>query len=96
MFQNAHDRKRITMFGGQIVALTDPDPVFAGAGAVHVYGAHDHPFIDPARDVPFRRLVGIYQKNDMKIAIPDMTDDGGKQTRLLDIRSCCRDTVGKP
>lgn len=79
LFHSPHDRQGLAMLGRHIAPLTDPDAVFAGAGPLHLYGALDHSFIDSPRRLAFSRLFGIDQKNNVEIAIPDMTDDGRKQ-----------------
>ena len=83
-------------FLGQIGGFALSDTVFTGACAIH--GNRDivqpsHVFFGPRN---ITRIVGINQKQDMKIAIPHMAQHRRDKTHLHRFRLCGIDTIGQP
>lgn len=82
LFYRTHDADRLAMLGDEEVHFAVTDPVFASARPLHCKGATDHALIQP---VSLDQLVGpirVEHKDEVKIAVPDMSHQGIGYGRL--------------
>ena len=66
------------MLGDEKIELAVTDSVLAGAGAVEGEGPMDQSFVETLGLGDLARILGLDQKNDMKIPIADVADEGGR------------------
>ena len=86
---------RVAVLGLHVFDLAGSDTVLTRARAAHRQRPGDELFVEAARLGDFRRVVGVQQIHQMKVAVAGMPDQADRERRMPRFTLGFDDTVGE-